>query len=89
MSPEQIASHQARNRHEEMTPDQVAADRWRHQRGNMSPVNVRWEQARDGHHNESFLPVEQQWDLAHPCSKYVCVCFFLLFDDYFFIDCVF
>ena len=58
--------HRARNRHEEMSPEQIAADRARHQRGNMSPVNVCRVQARDAGRKESFLPVEQQWDLLHP-----------------------
>ena len=80
MTAEQIAAHRARNQHANMTPDNIADHQARNQRWNMSPVNVTRARARDDHRRtNSFLPVEQQWDLENPCAKYVCVIFFVLF----------
>ena len=69
MSPAQIAADLERHRHASMTPEQIADHQVRNQRASMSPANRGRAQARDGRRNESYLPVEQQWDLANPCVK--------------------
>jgi len=71
MTAEAITADQERHRQVNMTAEAITADQERHRRPNMTPEVLARVRLRTVHRGETFISVPQQWDLKHPCLKFV------------------